>query len=82
MKQIFRQAIAEEDTISLTVGLGLTGLQPPVGSKILLCKKIDTFEKAVTGTIKIEEALKLKAPKEVMNTQDTWKAVSHNIEAN
>ena len=82
LKQLFRQAFPEEDTKSIVLRQRfLTGLQPSVGCQVLLSKKPDTFEKAVTDAVEVEEELKLKAPKEVKNTQDAMNAVSSNPEA-
>ena len=81
-KQLFMQAFPEEDTKLIVLWQRfLTGLQPSVGCQVLLHKKPDTFKKAVIDAVEVEEALKLKAPKEVRNTQDAMNAVRSNPEA-
>ena len=69
LKQLFMQAIPEEDTKLIVLWQRfLTGLQPSVGCQVLLRKKPDTFGKAVIDAVEVEEALKLKAPKEIRYT--------------
>ena len=58
LRKLFKQAFPEEDTKSVVLlQRFLTGLKPQISCQILLRKRPETLEQAITDAMEVEEAL-------------------------